>query len=93
MANQSVRIGLEDDSELGAFSSGNLFTGITDGSGQVTTTFVKAAEAAGQVTLRSDLLRTVDGSERVVHSDRATVKLGGAPPPNGSVTYLPLVQR
>jgi len=85
MANQDVRIGLEEDGQFGTINGGEVITGTTDASGQFSAVFT-ASTIPGDVGVRAELLVRDDGSFRVVHEDRKVIVIG-------ILIYLPLILR
>ena len=90
VANQTVRIGTEGDSQQGLVNGSEVMTATTNAQGQVLTNFTKAADAVGDVGVRAELLATVKGQLKIVHEDRAVLQLT-VPVAAGGKIYLPLV--
>ena len=90
--NVAVRIGVSDDSGTqGTVNNAELVTGVTDGNGQLTAAFAKAADATGAVIVRAEYFTETDGVLKVIADDRVTLQLSALV--TGPRVYLPLVSR
>lgn len=90
--NVAVRIGVSDDSGTqGTVNNSELVTGVTDGNGQLTAAFAKAADATGAVIVRAEYFIETDGVVKVIADDRVTLQLSALV--TGQRVYLPLVNR
>ncbi|MEZ4682855.1 MAG: hypothetical protein R2932_52470 [Caldilineaceae bacterium] len=89
---QLVRFSVSDDKgDQGAINSDEVFTSTTNLQGQATATFVKAANAQGQVVVRAEALVTDGAGFRVTQEDSAILKLTAET--GTAMLYLPLVTK
>ncbi|MFN8490100.1 MAG: hypothetical protein U0350_21110 [Caldilineaceae bacterium] len=92
VAGQLVRISVSDDKGArGTVNNGEVFTGTTDAQGQVTATFVKAANAQGQVAVRAEALVADGAGYRVTQEDSEILKLTADVSTGEQKLYLPLI--
>ena len=92
LANQSVRLGVSGDSQLGTLTGATeVMTLTTDANGQVSATFTKVPTATGPVDVRAELLVSDGGTSRTVHSTQTTLTLGGVDPTQPQQLFLPLI--
>lgn len=76
VADQLVRLSVSDDTgPRGTVNSSEVFTATTDGAGQVSATFVKAANATGQVAVRAEALVADGAGYRVTQEDTEILRL------------------
>ncbi len=85
MSNQTVRIGVEGDGQLGTISGGEVVTGTTDVNGQFSAVFT-SGEIIGVAGIRAELLYNKGLGLTVVHDDRVEILIGAR-------IYLPLASR
>ena len=85
MPNQSVRIGVEGDGQVGTISGEEVITGITDGHGQFSAVFT-SGEVYAVVGVRAELLYDHGVGIGIVDHDRKEIIIG-------TRIYLPLSMR
>jgi hypothetical protein len=85
MPNQSVRIGVEGDGQLGTISGEEVVSGETDANGQFSAIFT-SGEVVAVVGVRAELLFDEGVGLAVVDYDRKEIKVG-------TTLYLPLLLR
>jgi len=86
MAQQTVRIGVERDGQMGTIDGGQVVTGTTDARGRFSATFTSGSEG-GEVGVRAELLVLDDGQYQPVLDARRVIALE-----NGlTQTYLPMI--
>lgn len=73
--NQTVRIGVEGDAQIGLVDGAEVITGTTNAQGQLSGTFTKVG-ALGPVGVRAELLVLEGANYHVVHEDRETLNIG-----------------
>ena len=84
MSGQTVRIGVEGDTQLGAIAGGDVITGTTDSKGQFSATFT-AGQVFGVTAVRAELVYDKGDGPEVVLEDRKLISLLGKP------VYLPFL--
>jgi len=83
MPNQTVRIGVEGDGQVGTVNGAEVLTGTTNAQGQIVGNYAKG-DAVMPVGVRAELL---DGPGfTVIHEDREVIAIGKR-------IYLPVLQR
>ncbi|HSR34513.1 MAG TPA: hypothetical protein VLY63_28420, partial [Anaerolineae bacterium] len=85
VANQSVRIGVEGDGQMGTIEGGEVVQGTTDSNGEFSATYTSGT-IPGLAGVRAELLVQEDFDHRVVDQDRQVIRLA-------TRLYLPLVFR
>jgi hypothetical protein len=83
--NQTVRIGVEGDGQVGTISGGEVVTGTTDVNGQFSAVLT-SGKVVAVVGVRAELLYDKGGGLEVVHDDRKEILVG-------TRVYLPLLNR
>ena len=84
--NQIVRIGVEDDAQLGLVNGVEVITATTNAQGQLSGTFSKVGPI-GPVGVRAEVLQSDGGSGfDVIHQDREIITIGKR-------LYMPVMQR
>jgi hypothetical protein len=78
MPNQTVRIGVEGDGQMGTIQGGEVVTGTTDLNGQFTAVYT-SGEVIGQVGVRAELVFDDGAGPEVIHEDRKVLNLGLCP--------------
>jgi len=92
LANQTVRLGVSGDGDLGMINGGEVMTVTTDSNGQMSAVFSKVMTATGSADLFAQLLIDKDGLVQPVHQAHVALFLGGAGNPNlDKRIYLPIV--
>jgi len=86
MANQTVRIGVEGDGQMGTINGGEVVTGTTNTRGQLSATFTSGSWG-GEVGVRAELLVLDGGQYRPVLDDRRVILLQMGPVKR----YLPMI--
>ena len=85
VSGQTVRIGVEGDTQLATIAGGDVITGTTNANGRFTATFT-AGTAVGEVAVRAELVYDDGYGPMVVLEDRKVIVLG-------SKVYLPVLLR
>lgn len=84
--NQTVRIGVEDDGQLGLVNGSEVLTGTTNAQGQISGTFSKVGPV-GPVGVRAEALQSNGGfGFDIIHEDREIITIG-------TLLYMPVIQR
>jgi len=73
--NQTVRIGVEGDAQVGLVDGAEVITGTTNAQGQLAGTFTKVGPL-GPVAVRAESLLLEGTNYRVVHEDREVLNIG-----------------
>lgn len=92
VANQSVRLRVSGDGQLGLINGSEVMTGTTNVNGQVSATFTRSSQT-GTVVVTAELMTVENGQPHVALQDKQRINVlgqGGALPQK---LFLPLVRR
>jgi hypothetical protein len=93
VANQLVRIGVEQDGQMGDINGGEVMTGTTDALGQLVVTFTQVPTATGSVAVRAELLALENGVYHVAEEARVSIALASSGKQAQTIAFAPLANK
>lgn len=92
VANQTVRLAVSGDGEMGTINGSEVMTGTTDANGQVSATFTRGSQT-GTVVITADLMTVENGQTHAALQDKQPIVITGQGTSLDKKLFLPLVTR
>lgn len=92
VANQSVRLGVSGDGEMGTVNGSEVMTGTTNANGQLVAIFARGSQS-GKVIVSAHLVVQEDGQSHAALEEKVAINVLGQSAPPTQKVFLPLVSR